>query len=251
MHGLSKIEQIKYCAKSIYAEKLKNAGFVSYKGECTSWYKIANNEVVNSVYLYSALGFYPLLMEIGYGIHPLFIPAPIPQRVIFIGSHDDEVMTEVGGKFKYSLYCGTSVMCHNMKEWGAELLDTDVFPRFGDVKTEMDAYISHRKICIDRIEKYKENSNGGQMQIVGSEWLADEAIYFNDEEIQNMMISQLIHQREYMKNGDMMSTPTKREWYQKRIEAIQDGAREPFLMMLKARKKRFIRDLERKVGIQV
>ena len=251
MNRLSKADQIKYCARSIYADKLKNAGFISFKGECTSWYKIVNNEVVNSVYLYSALGCAPLLMEIGYGVHPLFIPAPIPQRLIFTGSHDDEVMTEVGGQFKYSPYCGTSVMCHNTKERGAELLDTDVFPRFEDVKTEMDAYIAHRKICIDRIEKYKANNNDSQMQIIGSEWLADEAIYFSDFEIQNMMINQLIHQRECMKNGDMMSTPTKREWYQKRIEAIQDGAREPFLMMLEARKKRFIRDLERKVGIQV
>lgn len=43
----------------------------------------------------------------------------------------------------------------------------------------------------------------------------------------------------------------KLEWCKKQIEAIQSGERESFLMMLEARKKRFIRDLERKVGIQV
>ena len=243
--------QIKYCAKIIYEKKLINAGFISYHNEGLSWYKVLNGSILQSVYLHSLFPRAPFLMEEGYGCHPLFIPAPIPQKVLFSELYEDEIMLRVRKEPRYSTYEGTQVMCRNTEERGAEVLDTDVFPVFRKVRTEEDAYKLHRERCMETIAWYNRRSPGEPLQIIGSEWLADEAIYFDDNEMQRMMIDQLIYQRECMKSGDMMSTPTKREWYQKRIEAIQDGAREPFLMMLEARKKRFIRDLERKVGIQI
>jgi len=54
-----------------------------------------------------------------------------------------------------------------------------------------------------------------------------------------------------MENYKIASEARRLEWCKKQIEAIQSGEREPFLMMLEARKKRFIRDLEKKVGIRV
>ena len=243
-------EQIKKCAKEIYEKKLINEGFISYNNEGLSWYKVINGCILQSVYLHSPFSGAPLFMEEGYGCHPLFIPAPIPRKVLG-ESYEDETMLRVRKELRYRTYEGTQVMCRNTVERGAEVLDTDVFPVFRKVRTEEDAYKLHRERCMETIAWYNRRSPGEPLQIIGSEWLADEAIYFDDNEMQRMMIDQLIYQRECMKSGDMMSTPTKREWYQKRIEAIQDGAREPFLMMLEARKKRFIRDLERKVGIQI
>lgn len=243
-------EQIKKCAKEIYEKKLINEGFISYNNEGLSWYKVINGCILQSVYLHSPFSGAPLFMEEGYGCHPLFIPAPIPRKVLG-ESYEDETMLRVRKELRYRTYEGTQVMCRNTEERGAEVLDTDVFPVFRKVRTEEDAYKLHRERCMETIAWYNKRNPGEPLQIIGSEWLADEAIYFDDNEMQRMMIDQLIYQRECMKSGDMMSTPTKREWYQKRIEAIQDGAREPFLMMLEARKKRFIRDLERKVGIQI
>lgn len=244
-------EQIKYCALNIYSYKLKKMGFVSYNDECTSWYKVINNEVINSVYLFSSLGHAPLLMEIGYGIHPLFIPAPIPQKLIFTGSHNDEIMREVRGQFKYSLYQGTSVMCHNTEERGAELLDTEVFPIFGKAKSELDAYIIHRNSFLNRTNFDKYGNNRCEIQVAVSGWFADEAIYFGDKDIQMMIIKQLIWQKECMERGDMYSGRGKLEWHKARIAAIQDGEIDNFLTILEARKKRFIKDLDRKLGIQV
>lgn len=248
---LTKEYQIRYCALNIYSDKLKKMGFLSYKDECTSWYKVVNREIINSVYLFSALGCAPLLMEIGYGIHPLFIPAPIPQKLIFTGSHNDEVMREVRGQFKYSFYRETSVMCHSTEERGAELLDTDVFPVFRKAKSELDAYIIHKNIYIDKIKMNNDANGGDVVRIIGSEWLADEAIYFDDKDVQEMMIKQLIWQKECMERGDMYSSCGKLKWHNARIAAIRDGARDSFLIMLEARKRRFIKDLDRKLGIQI
>ena len=79
-------EHMQRCARGIYAEKLKKAGFISYNGDDLSWYRVINNEILNTVYLFSSLNMFsitPLRMEVGYGMHPLFIPAPIPQKIIF------------------------------------------------------------------------------------------------------------------------------------------------------------------------
>ena len=249
---IDKKGQLQHCARKIFAEKLRRAGFVSYNGEDLSWYRVVNHQVLHSVYFFSRLNTIPLFMSVGYGHHPLFIPAPIPQKLIFSDLWDDEVMQWVRKPDAQCItYDGTWVMCHNTEEHGAEILDADVFPVFGQVNTEEDAYRLHRAECVERIKLHGRRYPGGTMQIVGSEWLADEAIYFADNEIQNIIIDQLIRQKESMEKGNMASTPKRREWYQLRIEAIQSGEREKFLMMLEARKKRFTRSLEKKLGIQI
>ena len=49
----NKYDQISYCAKMIYEDKLISAGFVSYNNEGLSWYKVLNGCILQSVYLYS------------------------------------------------------------------------------------------------------------------------------------------------------------------------------------------------------
>ena len=63
-------EHMQRCARGIYAEKLKKAGFISYNGDDLSWYRVINNEILNTVYLFSSLNMFsitPLRMEVGYG----------------------------------------------------------------------------------------------------------------------------------------------------------------------------------------
>ena len=37
-------EHMQRCARGIYAEKLKKAGFISYNSDDLSWYRVINNE---------------------------------------------------------------------------------------------------------------------------------------------------------------------------------------------------------------
>ena len=247
----NKYDQISYCAKMIYEDKLISAGFVSYNNEGLSWYKVLNGCILQSVYLYSLFPRAPFLMAEGYGCHPLFIPAPIPQKVVFNEFWEDEIMQCALKGFQHSTYEGTQVLCRNTEERGAEVLDTDIFPIFRKINTEEDAYRLHKKECIEGSEACNRRNPGEPIQTIGSEWLADEAIYFNDTEIQQLMLGQLLRQKRSMENDKIASKARRLEWCKKQIEAIQSGEREPFLMMLEARKKRFIRDLEKKVGIRV
>lgn len=249
---IDKKEQLQYCARKIYAERLRQAGFVSYNEEDLSWYKVVNGQVLHTVYLFSMHTSVPLLLTVGYGYHPLFVPAPIPQKIAFGDIPDDEGMRWVRKpSAKYATYDGTLVFCHSSAKCGEEILDENVFPELDIAATEEGAYELHRDRCIKKVSEYKKRGELASLQIVGSEWLADEAIYFGDREIQQLMISQLIRQRDSAENSKVASKRKKLEWRKAQVEAIQSGDCETFLTMLEARKRRFIKDLDRKLGIQV
>ena len=248
-----KKEMIQRCARGIYAEKLRNAGFVSYKGEDLSWYKVVGKDVIHSVYIFSSWDMMPLLLQIGYGVHPLFIPAPIPQKVVFHSTWSDEVMQEVFADAKRRIYDEkTEVMCFSTKEMGAELLDTDVFPIFKQAKTKETTYEFHKQKCLDLIRRIKEENPNAEIQIMGSNWLVDEAIYFDDNNMQEMLLNQLYHQKEWLQSSKIPPQREKRlTWLCAQLNAIEGGKREEFLELLEGRKKRFIGELQRKLGIAV
>ena len=250
--AIDKKGQLQHCARKIYAQRLRQAGFKSYHQEDLNWYRVINGQVLQSIYLFSTINAIPLIMSVGYGHHPLFIPAPMPQKIVFGDFGEDERMRWIRKlNASYSTFDGTLVMCQDTERHGAETLDEDVFPIFNIAVTEVELYKLHREICIEEIKKYRKNGKLELLQIIGSEWLADEAIYFDDKEVQELIIGQLIRRKKGMEEGEMLSTLKRQEWYQARINAIQSGDRKTFMTMLEARKRRFIKDLDRKLGIQV
>lgn len=69
--------------REVYADRLRQAGFSSYRGEDIHWFRLVNNEVIHAVYFRSSCARFPLMLEMGYGCHPLFIP-PLLQRSPFM-----------------------------------------------------------------------------------------------------------------------------------------------------------------------
>ena len=143
-------------------------------------------------------------------------------------------------------------MCCNTKEMGAELLDTDVFPIFKQAKTKETTYEFHKQKCLDLIRRIKEENPNAEIQIMESNWLVDEAIYFDDNNMQEMLLNQLYHQKEWLQSSTISPQEEKRlTWLCAQLNAIEDGKREEFLELLEGRKKRFIGELQRKLGIAV
>ena len=69
--------------REVYADRLRQAGFSSYRGEDIHWFRLVNNEVIHAVYFRSSCSRFPLMLEMGYGCHPLFIP-PLLKRSPFM-----------------------------------------------------------------------------------------------------------------------------------------------------------------------
>ena len=78
--------------QEVMADRLQQAGFVSRKGEGINWYRIVNEEVIQTVYFRTTKKYVPVWLEIGYGAHPFFIP-PLVHK----GPH-------LGGNLGYEQY---------------------------------------------------------------------------------------------------------------------------------------------------
>ena len=73
-----KVELLQEIVRPKCADLLRAHGFVSYKNEDLSWYRIFNGEVLQAVYFYSTNPSVPLMLRFSFGCHPLFLEPPIP-----------------------------------------------------------------------------------------------------------------------------------------------------------------------------
>lgn len=231
-------------AKYFFYDKLTDEGFVSYQDKGLSWYKVVDNSILQTVYLFSDS--YMMLMPVlGFGCHPLFINAPLPHKVHDSVVHREVVVRQVE-RFDTPkiMYADCPVMYPNTPEGGAELLDRIVFPHFRGLRTEEDAYRVHRDAIKDRLDEFLSKRSWAEYNgwAVEKDFI-DEVIYMDDRE----MMEYCAH--------DLELSLYWREKDRKRVEeqraAIYDGNRDDFLAMLEKRKRRFLKRLEKSLGIHV
>lgn len=67
-------------SRGVYADFLKKEGFKSYNGDDLSWYRVVNHEVLQSFYIFTIGGSFPITPTLGYGVYPLYVPVPFPMR---------------------------------------------------------------------------------------------------------------------------------------------------------------------------
>jgi len=235
-------------AKSVFSEKLRQRGFVSYKNEDLSWYKVVNGEILMTVYIFTAWPIIPIIPYIGFGIHPLFVEAPIPQKVSIRGISNDEVMTTVTLGSPVKVFDeNTLVQCPISKGHGAEKLENEIFPIFDSIGSIEDIYRFYK----NRYFSYKQywNERGMEYDINVSGAFIDMAIYLGDTQMYPLCQRKI----ELMNQRDLSSYWTKRdmERNQLRYYAIADGQRTMYLEKLEKRKEMNLRTIERKLGIRI
>ena len=59
--------------QEVFATRLRDEGFVCPDDKLLWWYRLNSDEIVNSICFFSRWTNLPLMLEIGYGIHPLFV----------------------------------------------------------------------------------------------------------------------------------------------------------------------------------
>lgn len=236
-------EKMVQYATGIFSEKMTKFGFLSYNSENLSWYRVVNHQVLQTVYFFTEFRF-PFLVSIGYGVHPLYIPAPLPQKFYIPPSavQDTEVMwwlrEAVAGK--HVLYENTSINCLDTPDHGAEWLDKAIFPVFQELKTERLVYEYWLSIYSHSKPKV-------------SQAFLDQVIYQGDD-LQYSWCAQI-----YRTRYDNMSAHTYKDRrtlellakLKPQLEALEMGKRDEYLAVLEERKKKFVKKLESKLGIEV
>ena len=241
-------EHLQRCIRTLkYPEVLRDAGFVSYNGEDLSWYKVLNHEVLQTVYLYSDCGRFPLTLEIGYGIHPLFIPAPVPQKVVTQGLWWNEVHTSIMLPTPQApLAVNACVSCPTEGRHGIERLEEIAFSKFNQTQSLRDCYAYHKeyyqKWIAEGRAKYPERD---WINFITSLEFVDEAIYMADQEMYPTCT------RTVKERLSGYLDEKARERTQLRLEVLNGEHRDEYVAYLDRQKELFANKLEKKLGIRV
>lgn len=231
-------------SKECFFDKLSSAGFTSYKDEGLSWYKVVNGELLHSVYLFNQSPYLPMMPVLGYGCHPLFISAPIPQKVTIRGWVDVPVMRRLYFDCpKVQFDENTFVLCTESPERGAEILDRDLFPLFSKVQTIEDAYLLFREHTKGLARIYRETWPDGNYS--GSVATLDEmdmAIYLNDTEMLQIYANDI--------ENWYKLRPSERKRIDGMCNAIFCNQRDDYLMCLDDRKNKFLKTLRQKLKLR-
>lgn len=237
--------------QEVFAERLRQSGFVSYKGEDIHWFRIVNHEVVQAVYFVTRSATLQSTFEIRFGAHPLYI-SPIFQKSPYLFAEpgyeqmNDMIPETVPGSTPYGFeglrlygmynrpYRVPDVLipCPQDKNNGLDVLEK-LLPVLDKLTTPFDCYQMHKK----RREREIENENTFSM----STYFVDEVLFWEDEALYpfcKKYVADWVTSLERLQNNNELNRRDDRE-YLKRLLLLQDvfatGDRERYMNKLRTR----------------
>ena len=261
MARITSAERLAYVQKyvrDIFADTLKKEGFVSPDGKDTIWYRVVNHEVVNTVCFFTRWAGIPILLDMGYGIHPLFVE-PFRTNTVYISdySHNYDRLgkQEILSKEKlhhYRTYAPDApVFAPDYPDKGLYTLEEVILPKMDAIKTERDCYELHKARYLEMFGSgFAANAN------VLSQDFANEVIYFEDTELFPQLREYLI---EWQRRYEEYDEETRNyKWAKERLvhleyqrKALLEDDREAFLESMAQRRQKTIDLLQKKFKIEI
>ena len=102
------LEHVQRYIRSTVAEKLREQGFISKGNDDIHWYRVINGNVIHAIYFYTEYNYLPVVLEIGYGGHPLFITPQFPAGPYLRNKPGNEVLYP-----RYVLMAQHNNMCYS------------------------------------------------------------------------------------------------------------------------------------------
>lgn len=232
-------------ARTFFADHLRDLGFVSWRGEDLSWYKLVGGEVLLTVYLFDNFGHLPMMPSLTYGMHAPFVKPEMPQKVTMRESgwvsetmnfmYFDNPMRQMAPDIQ--------VMATDTPDGGYRKFEETVLPILDGIHTLEDAYRPFREYYIDRRARRLEQApQYADKEPFASMDFLDEAIYLNDREMMECCA----------KDPDIWYPIRRRE--AKRLQMQKDalsGHRDDYLRELERRKNRILRKLRKEAGLRL
>lgn len=261
MARLTSAERLAYVQKyvhDIFADTLKQEGFVSPDGKDTIWYRVVNREVVNTVCFFTIFSGTPISLWMGDGIHPLFVE-PFRTNTVYISdfSYNRDVLQErsilskdgPGGTRYYAP--DIPVEIPHGPDKGLYTLEEIMLPKMAAVKTERDCYELHKARYLEIFgPNFAANAN------VLSQDFANEAIYFEDTELFPQLREYLREWRRRYENYDKKTRNYK--WAKERLvhleyqrKALLEDDRDAFLESMAQRRNKTVDLLQKKFKIDL
>jgi hypothetical protein len=181
---------------AVFEPKLREEGFLCPDDKLLCWYRIRNQEIMDTIIFCSSWSDLPLSMEIRYEASPLFVEPIYIKNVNWnLGVHDrtdciqstrlyegKEIQKVSYSRFSdkvwvYAPSCGTR---------GLYTLEKIVLPYLSGIKTVYDCYTTHKRVHLHRASagRYRPFRSASREFI-------DMALYCNDREVFQQCISRV------------------------------------------------------------
>ena len=236
---------------AVFAETLKQEGFVNPDGNSISWYRVVNKELVHAVYFHASRGAVPIFgMYIESLVFPLFqkpkfysvIYTPASNRHIGYRTMPiKDIRNEFGG-YTYTAYSkDILVYAYSTGKRGLYTLEVDVLPWFRKSMTLADYYqVAIKEFWDEPSDFYKQALLTDVVTL---------ALFYGDEEKYPALIQWLEHFLPDYLNCTLM----KDKYKQQRLSlktALDGETRQAFMQQLEPQKAKTIQWLK-KMGIPV
>ncbi len=238
--------------KEIYTNDFLKAGFVSYNDENLCWYKVINHEVLCSVYILLSWRVPPLIPSLHYCAYPLYVPVAVPESSVverdvfrWVGNIQTAhlkleyygIRNPRNGDLAERFFRDTDIQQSSDRRRGAELLQEIIFPEFEKIHNQEDCYALHRAYWCKKIDTFNS--------LTFPSAFVDEVIYMEDKELYPYCILRV--------QGRLNFSPEHKyaPIWQMQLDALNGIRREEYLAYLEERKRKFVKKLEKKLGIQV
>lgn len=232
-------------ARAYFADRLRDLGFVSWRGEDLSWYKLVGGEVLLTIYLFDTFGMRPMMPTLTYGTHAPFVKPEMPQKVTM---REAGFVTETM-KFMFfdtpmrQMAPDIQVMATDTPDGGYRKFEQNVLPILDGIHTLEDAYRPFREYYIaQRAQLLERAPQYADRQVFASMDFLDEAIWLNDTEMMECCA----------RDPDLWLPARRRE--AKRLQMQKDalnGHRDEYLRELEQRKNRILRRLQKEAGLNL
>ena len=234
--------------EDVFAERLRLEGFACPDDKLLCWYRVVNKEIIQSVCFFSRWSNIPVMLEIAYGIHPLFL-RPVSSNDVFFSKppYDERFYTvgiTEGGKRQFAPYTeDISVYAPTAEGRGIWTLTDVLMPQFNSVQTFEECYRFNQRMAEQRYRSF-------------SSTVIDEAIYLDDEDAYSecrAALDVLIPRFAVLCENYPNKKELQEELLQLQLQkqALCEGKREDYLNRLEQKKQKNIAILLKMCGIEV
>lgn len=250
--------------RTVFADRLRRAGFASYRGEDLFWYRLVNNEVVHSVCFVTQSTGCPVALELGYGCHPLFIPpfyksnprawpqpgneqiyAGIPELIPGSMPRGIQHSFIPGSMNNFGQVPNTLALSPNYQEQVLPILEK-ALGVLENIKTPRECYEIHKRWRSGQIEN--------ETWFTTTTYFADEVLYWEDHDVYPYCkdyIHGMIAWLEAIDKDSKLRKMDREELERLRLleKAFRDGGRKEYIEILYARAESTLHFLDKHVGI--
>lgn len=240
---------------TVFADRLREAGFVCPNSDLLCWYRKRSNEIVNSIIFCSSWSDLPLFLEINYGIFPTFAQPIRLNGVVNNHTYDEELFTHrpivenhPGGGCRMAYSEDIEVFAPREDGRGLYSLEKLLLPHMDRIQSIEEAYAFHkeRRLNCNSSDKRPEYRLG-----VLSRSFIDMALWVDDTEMYDLALY-WADDRAYLYESLAVHNPKRQQYAQERkawdrlFEVLETNDRDRYIAELKGRMEQNAKVLQQK-----